>query len=713
MKKIDANPQGFLSELGKLLAEEKEKKAKENLDEKTKLEQKFGIETVAPTTLGEFFSQIAQVKEEIVESQKEEKNKFLKKYKIESIVPEELFGRLLQAKEDLEQELKEEIEKVEAQPIVEEPTLVYVADVGEKPTSEELAEIAAHVEEPKPKTIVDQVVAKITQQQENTNLFTDPQPEKTNPSIKAIQDKLKSLEQWMGKISMAGPGSGSYWLNDLGDTDKTSLKNATEGQVLTYNETTKKWYAADATGGGGGPSIDSTARSTATAAFLQANTALSTGYFANTAWDVANSAYNKANTANVTAQAAFDYANTITSSTLSGTTLKSSIVNSSLTSVGSLTGLTVQSPIGGNFINLSSESRPGSGTQTWKFWTNIDIGGPDSWIEFPDGSHQLTAFTGSAIDQTARTTSNAAFDKANTVVSMNVDNTTISLTTGGQAQINPYGYVWMYQPAASGGSSPIRLFGYNSDHIELSVNSDREKNSLISVAYGNLNYAPMSYYSSMANIVVGSLFNTMTYSFSNNGILFPDSTNQTTAFTGIAIDQTSRNTSNTAWTTANAAFLKANSANVLAQAAFDYANTISGSTGVDAWARTQANTALSTGYNANTAWTTANAAFLKANVALSRADDAYGVANNSTDIALMAWQQANTGTSLAQSAYNYANGFSTSSLSNNSYTLTYSANGQLEFVDELLFRTYSTEMESWLDETVRIGPGGQVGATWL
>ena len=315
MKKIDANPQGFLSELGKLLAEEKEKKAKENLDEKTKLEQKFGIETVAPTTLGEFFSQIAHVKEEIVESQKEEKNKFLKKYKIESIVPEELFGRLLQAKEDLEQELKEEIEKVEAQPIVEtvveEPTTV-IAEVSE--------------EQPKPKTIVDQVVAKITQQQENTNLFTDPQPEKTSPTIKALQDKLKSLEQWMGKISMAGPGSGSYWLNDLGDTDKTSLKNATEGQVLTFNEETKKWYAADATGGGGGPTLDTYARVTANAAFNQANTSLSTGFYANLAWSHANAAFDyantisggsgvdtwardKANTASVTAQSGFDKAN--------------------------------------------------------------------------------------------------------------------------------------------------------------------------------------------------------------------------------------------------------------------------------------------------------------------------------------------------------------------------------------------------------------------
>ena len=69
-----------------------------------------------------------------------------------------------------------------------------------------------------------------------------------------------------------GGGSGSYWLYDLGDTDP-NLKNATNGQVLTYSTTTKKWTAQDPTGGGGGAGVDQVARTTANAAFLTANAA--------------------------------------------------------------------------------------------------------------------------------------------------------------------------------------------------------------------------------------------------------------------------------------------------------------------------------------------------------------------------------------------------------------------------------------------------------
>ena len=133
-------------------------------------------------------------------------------------------------------------------------------------------------EEPVEKDLIAQAVDSITKVAENTNLFDTPEPDKVSPNFKAIQAKLKSLEQWVAKISTAGSGSGSYWLNDLGDTDKTSLQSATNGQVLTFSTSVGKWVAADSSGGGGS-GADQFARDTA-----------------NGATNLAQSAFNKANT---------------------------------------------------------------------------------------------------------------------------------------------------------------------------------------------------------------------------------------------------------------------------------------------------------------------------------------------------------------------------------------------------------------------------------
>ena len=64
--------------------------------------------------------------------------------------------------------------------------------------------------------------------------------------------------------------------------------------------------------------------------------------------------------------------------------------------VNSATTSTITSTAGDNFLVISSSARPAAGTQTWKFWTNNNLGGPNSWLEFPDGTHQLTAYSGSA-----------------------------------------------------------------------------------------------------------------------------------------------------------------------------------------------------------------------------------------------------------------------------------------------------------------------------
>ena len=59
--------------------------------------------------------------------------------------------------------------------------------------------------------------------------------------------------------------------------------------------------------------------------------------------------------------------------------------------------LTVDSRAGGYFANISGDAHPAYGRQTWKFFSQPNpSGGAGSWILFPDGSTQTTAYPGSS-----------------------------------------------------------------------------------------------------------------------------------------------------------------------------------------------------------------------------------------------------------------------------------------------------------------------------
>jgi hypothetical protein len=58
--------------------------------------------------------------------------------------------------------------------------------------------------------------------------------------------------------------------------------------------------------------------------------------------------------------------------------------------------LTVDSPTGGYFANISAYGRAASGRQSWQFYVNPSIGGPSSWIQFPDSTNQYTAYPGTS-----------------------------------------------------------------------------------------------------------------------------------------------------------------------------------------------------------------------------------------------------------------------------------------------------------------------------
>jgi hypothetical protein len=73
-------------------------------------------------------------------------------------------------------------------------------------------------------------------------VFSD-QPEKSqvdySREINLVTKKLTFLEQWIGKISNAGPGSGETRLEFLDDVDRTSAKS--DGKYLKYDFNSKKW----------------------------------------------------------------------------------------------------------------------------------------------------------------------------------------------------------------------------------------------------------------------------------------------------------------------------------------------------------------------------------------------------------------------------------------------------------------------------------------
>jgi len=66
----------------------------------------------------------------------------------------------------------------------------------------------------------------------NVDLFNQPKNPKVPPEIKAITDKLQYMENWLSKISMAGPGGGEVNLRFLDDVNAKTIQ---DGRFLRYN----------------------------------------------------------------------------------------------------------------------------------------------------------------------------------------------------------------------------------------------------------------------------------------------------------------------------------------------------------------------------------------------------------------------------------------------------------------------------------------------
>jgi len=255
----------MLAEFAKLIQEGKKAKEEDEAKKKQTFFEKYNIENTELNPFS-FISELAKLKQEIETSEKEivEQSEVVS----EEVIPEPIveikkqsasellaeLASLIQQGKSVNKEIFEE-NKEHLEPFVAE----MVQEIVELKKEEEK-------EENEPVDLISRTVNSITKVAEQsrvnevTNLFSTTEPNQTAPNFKAIQNKLKSLEQWISKISTAGAGSGSYWLNDLGDTDKVSLQNATDGQVLTFSAAVSKWIAQDNAGNGGGDAVDSIAR---------------------------------------------------------------------------------------------------------------------------------------------------------------------------------------------------------------------------------------------------------------------------------------------------------------------------------------------------------------------------------------------------------------------------------------------------------------------
>lgn len=93
-------------------------------------------------------------------------------------------------------------------------------------------------------TLADRAVDHITKEvklEEQNDSYQQPSSLVDVRSFNDVKKKIQFLQDWISKISLAGPGSGSYWLYDLGDTNYDLVKNPSNNDVLTYNSANLKW----------------------------------------------------------------------------------------------------------------------------------------------------------------------------------------------------------------------------------------------------------------------------------------------------------------------------------------------------------------------------------------------------------------------------------------------------------------------------------------
>lgn len=158
-------------------------------------------------------------------------------------------NKVLQFKKSLNKTIKETKEKVSEStfPLFENIEYEIIPSAIEEETP--IQEVTEEKETP---DFISSVVESISKEETNkfikekTDLFNQPNNTLIDPTIKAIQTKVKYIEDWVSKISIAGPGSGEVNFRWLDDVNRNTIGNT--DQILRYDPVDKKFFFGQLSG---------------------------------------------------------------------------------------------------------------------------------------------------------------------------------------------------------------------------------------------------------------------------------------------------------------------------------------------------------------------------------------------------------------------------------------------------------------------------------
>lgn len=188
--------------------------------------QKKAQREEANKSLGDFLSVIAEAKAA------DPKHQMLKEVKgrVQEDIAQ-LFGQL-------EQELPVEVGQIDQ--LVETVQLIDEIESSEVVEQPEVESVQEQVV-PEVKPAADQVPMDVIDKYLKRDAsFQQPDPDKADPNIKALQDKLKFLEQAIGRIAATGPGGGEVNFRWLDDVNRSTMTELNDNWVLEYDAETGK-----------------------------------------------------------------------------------------------------------------------------------------------------------------------------------------------------------------------------------------------------------------------------------------------------------------------------------------------------------------------------------------------------------------------------------------------------------------------------------------